>query len=218
MAYHLDPTPKEYFGGEPVLDPFTGAPMIYVGGEPVLRPLHRRSSFRRARPPARACAGRPDAATSRATRSSPSAADRRRGSAASRSSTSSATQVWNNADDAVPPRARPGEGREPRRPRLHAGRPGSSSPTTATPSRSRPPPAADDRVGVTVYDGTRIYNLARPSPRGHDADASRRRGRRHQDRRDRSPSRRSTPPATRSTTTATSSSRPATRSPTPRAT
>ena len=35
MAYHLSPTVKEYFGGEPVLDPFTGAQLSYEGGEPV---------------------------------------------------------------------------------------------------------------------------------------------------------------------------------------
>ncbi len=30
------PDAKSYFGGEPVLDPFTGAPLLYQGGEPVL--------------------------------------------------------------------------------------------------------------------------------------------------------------------------------------
>ena len=35
-GYHLSPTPKVYFGGERVLDPFTGLPMSYLGGEPVL--------------------------------------------------------------------------------------------------------------------------------------------------------------------------------------
>ncbi len=35
-GYHLNPFRKTYFGGEPVLDPFTGQQLFYAGGEPVL--------------------------------------------------------------------------------------------------------------------------------------------------------------------------------------
>ena len=35
-SYHLSPVRKTYFGGEPVLDPFTGQQLTYAGGEPVV--------------------------------------------------------------------------------------------------------------------------------------------------------------------------------------
>jgi hypothetical protein len=35
-GYHLNPVQRFFFGGEPVLDPFTGAPMTYAGGEDVV--------------------------------------------------------------------------------------------------------------------------------------------------------------------------------------
>src|SRR5262249_36387708 len=34
-AYYLSPDAKTYFGGEPVLDPFSGMQLTYQGGEPV---------------------------------------------------------------------------------------------------------------------------------------------------------------------------------------